>query len=581
MNFEELLKSSPDKDTRVVIAEHSDCPLHILKIIASNDISIEVIQSILKNKNLSNEISDIAQNRLKYLTDPNNEKKVWIDLLNSANHKLDRIDIVSRIDCPNWVLEIIIKNDVDADVVTAAMDNISCSQELKSIGLNRIPSLHKETKIPETLCPIPWNHLQIEQNGDLRICCLNIYEPFGKLEKNGELANIKNTTLDEARNLPMIKELRKSMVNNEKHSLCKLCWDNEKLGLSSKRIMMNKEYNNFSWNLEKDDGTINTTHFPLRYMDIRFGNLCNLTCRSCGPKDSSLWLEDYLTLRETNSATLIFYNRKKYEVARINNKAQIINDADDFLWYEQDKFWNEIENHYCHIDRLYFTGGEPTINKTHFKLLEYLIASGFSKNIYLEYNSNMVAVPEKLYDYWKQFKGVGIGCSIDGIYEYANYIRPPSKWETLEINLDYLGYSKISNLQASISTTVSVFNVLHFLEIAKWLESKQYSNISSIPNFHMLEGPRFLNVKILPDETKNFIKEEYEKFYEEIEVSKGKIKSQIYKNYFSGIVTHMFSEKTDITMLRKLKNTTEKIDKIKEQSLKQTIPWLFDILNSI
>jgi len=32
-----------------------------------------------------------------------------------------------------------------------------------------------------TICPIPWNHIAIQQNGEFRICCQNIYSPFGKL----------------------------------------------------------------------------------------------------------------------------------------------------------------------------------------------------------------------------------------------------------------------------------------------------------------------------------------------------------------------------------------------------------------
>ena len=31
-----------------------------------------------------------------------------------------------------------------------------------------------------TLCPIPWNHIGIQQNGDLRQCCQMIANPNGK-----------------------------------------------------------------------------------------------------------------------------------------------------------------------------------------------------------------------------------------------------------------------------------------------------------------------------------------------------------------------------------------------------------------
>lgn len=579
MNFEEVFANSPDFFTRKIIAENPQTPIHILETIANHDISIEVLKSLLNNTNLPKSIYEIAANRLNYLTDENNEKKVWIDLLNYATDSINRIDIVRRQDCPIWLLEIVIKNDSNLDVVEMAIKNPKCTIDLKNIGKKRID---KTVKMPIALCPIPWTHLGIEQNGDFRVCCLNIYDPFGNLRKGEEIANINNTTFDEARNLPLLKELRKNMVNGVQHNMCRLCYDNEKLGLVSKRKVMLQQYANLDFSLENEDGNIDTKKFPLRYMDIRFGNLCNLTCRSCGPKDSSLWIEDYLSLEGKSSAELLLANGKKYEIAVVKNKPQIVSNADDFFWYEQENFWKEIDLHAQQINRFYFTGGEPTINKTHYKLLEYCIANKISKNIKLEYNSNMVALPKKLYEYWENFNEIGIGCSIDGIYDYANYIRPPSKWEVLEENLDNLGYSRLTNLTASISTTISVFNILHFLEISKWLSYKNYTNIISIPTFHMLEGPDYLNVQILPLKIKEEVKKQYDQFYKEIEESQGKLRSDIYRNYFSGIITHMMSKHIpDSSKLKKLKEKTEKIDCLKGQSLEKTIPWLFQVLQDI
>ena len=60
----------------------------------------------------------------------------------------------------------------------------------------------------KTLCPIPWNHLEIQQNGDYKICCIctDLETNWGRLEKDNMPASILNTSLDDARNLNLIKE---------------------------------------------------------------------------------------------------------------------------------------------------------------------------------------------------------------------------------------------------------------------------------------------------------------------------------------------------------------------------------------
>ena len=92
-----------------------------------------------------------------------------------------------------------------------------------------------EKKVKDAFCPIPWNHLGTMTNGDIRICCQMIYEPFGLLNVN--VKNIKNI---DVRNLPVIKQVRKEMLEGKKSDLCKLCWTEEKNNLKSKLRKLRK-----------------------------------------------------------------------------------------------------------------------------------------------------------------------------------------------------------------------------------------------------------------------------------------------------------------------------------------------------
>lgn len=447
------------------------------------------------------------------------------------------------------------------------------------------------------ICPIPWHHMSIQQNGDLRLCCQNIDDPYGKFEREpGWFLNAQWDEFETARNHKLAKEVRASMLAGEEHPACDLCWKEERIGLNSKRVYMNKVVTNGNKydidhikNSTQIDGTIDTKEFKLNYFDLRFGNLCNLKCRSCGPNDSSLWYEDYYNLSNDKNKDkpkyMWFYGVNRYTIVKKGNKfnidmgaSNIPEIANDFEWYNHPMFWNQFIENLPNVERLYLTGGEPTINKAHFRLLELCIEKDLAKNIYLEYNTNMYAMPPKMYELWSHFKHLDIGCSIDGIGEMANYLRPPSTWAILEKNLDELGFGNFTNIHAKISTTVSVYNVLNFLELSEWLVNKHYKLIQDMPAFHVLHGPPWMSLKVLPKEVKQQITERYETFYTESATKFDENWSKAFRKFFSGIITFMNSEDHS-HMLTELKLKTQQLDNLRNQKLQDVAPWLAEVLD--
>ena len=499
----------------------------------------------------------------------------WINALKEANSVSERVELIKKPNCPLSLIEMMVKHDVEPDVIQGGIEHPSCTEELKALGKKRLSNMSLN-ETGSTICPIPWDHIAIQQNGDFRICCQNIYAPFGKLTNDKGTANVLNVPINDVRNFNEIKDLRKSMINGERNPLCNLCYNEEDLGLRSKRLNMLKIYKTDTYiDNTETDGTIDTNKFPLRYIDIRFGNLCNLKCRYCGPTDSSLWYEEYAEMAGGENVQMPFYGSKTYEIKKINNKWEI--DSLDFKWYEDEKFWSQITKMIPYIDRYYFTGGEPTINKAHFELLRLIIDQGYSKQVVLEYNSNMFAIPDMLYDLWAEFKDVGIGCSIDGIDDMSNYLRPPSKWVTLSENLEKLGNQPVKTIHGSIATTISVYNVLHFLDISRWLLEKNFKRFKRIPSYHMLEGPNYMSVQVLPIETKEYIKQQYEIFYKEIDESYSVVWGDWFRTNYQGILNYMFAEDKSY-LLPKLKYSTTKLDNLRGNDLATQIKWLAKIL---
>lgn len=420
-----------------------------------------------------------------------------------------------------------------------------------------------------TLCAIPWNHLSIQQNGDYRACCQCIHPPFGKLTDGASQMNVQTTSFDDARNAVELKEIRASMLRGEKPTACKLCWDEEATGLSSRRKAVNGQYGLPDVSATTADGTVDVSVNPLTYMDVRFGNLCNQACRSCGPSDSSLWYDDAAELSPTKK--MVFYGNKTYDFKKKGKSWTI--DSDDFLWYNQPQFFDELKKHLRNINRFYFTGGEPTINKAHFKTLELCVEADVAKNITLEYNSNLMAIPPALVKTWSKFNRVTIGASIDAYGHLANYVRWPSHWEDIEKNLFALDSDETINLDFTISSTISSLNILNFLDLIRWMSNQSFKKLRQMPSYHMLHGPSFLCVQNLPKQAKIDIAKKYDEFFDEMKRNKTANRRHI-QNYLTRIIMFMNEKEQNIAAFNQLKVEIAKMDSRRNQDVKKSIPWL-------
>lgn len=421
-----------------------------------------------------------------------------------------------------------------------------------------------------TVCAIPWNHLVIQQNGNYRACCQCIRHPYGILKDEHELPlNILTHSIDEARNSNVLKDIRKAMIKGEKPEVCNLCWEEEKLGIISRRLNVNTMFDEPDLTKTDIDGTIDLQSYPLEYMDLRFGNLCNQACRSCGPTDSSLWYEE---IAETQNQ-FNFYNFKTYNFKSKGSAIAI--DSDDFLWYNQSNFETEFRKNLQNIKRLYFTGGEPTINKAHFNTLQICIDEGVAHKIALDYNSNLMSIPEHLLEKWSHFPTVNIGASIDAYGNLANYVRYPSQWDTIEKNIFYLdNYTFTNNFHFGISSTISILNILNFIDLTEWMIDKNFKVLLPTPTYHMLNGPNYLNVQILPIKTKDMIVTKYNDFFDKLRQKNMKYDSLI--SYYNNIISFMYEKDENVNELKRFFDKMSKSDKFRKQDLFSYIPWIKD-----
>lgn len=424
-------------------------------------------------------------------------------------------------------------------------------------------------KNKNTICTIPWNHQATYQNGDYGICCQCIYTSGGRMLTDGKPVNVLRDELTEVRNHSTLIELRRSMLNGEKSDLCKLCWDEEDLGLVSKRQQQQNTYHETLQkilDLEEDSGYIDVNEFPIQYLDLRLGNLCNMRCRFCGPGDSSLWFEE---IYEMGDPIIKFGKIENYyKIEKVANTYKVV--GDDFQYYNSEKFNKDIQKILPNVNRIYFTGGEPLINKKHYEILDFCIDNGFAKNITLEYNTNGTTLNKNLLEQWRQFASVVVCFSIDGMDDLADYIRNPSKWDVIKQNMYNLDNADIPQLWCTTNVTVNIFNVKHFLDMLDWYHSAGFKRFHHKLLWHRLVGPEFLNIQVLPPETKKEITELYNNYINKSTINN--IREQIYS-----IIDYM--NETDLTRhLPRTKSMIKTLDKSRNQQLADYVPWLAEAL---
>ena len=319
----------------------------------------------------------------------------------------------------------------------------------------------------ETFCMLPWMHMHAFPDGRVYPCCLAEYfHPVGDLRKN---------TMREVWNQPKYKAMRVNMLADRPCVECTKCYEQERHGAFSMRNDANRNYGHMIKEVKQTQTDGTHDEFKIRYWDVRFSNLCNFRCRSCGPIFSSNWYSDHVKL----------YNRKPDVLGRDMERVE-------YAAGDEDSMERQMVEHVPYLEQVYFAGGEPLIMKEHYTLLEKLIEAGKTE-IRLQYNTNFseLAFKDKhVFEYWKHFKNVSVGASLDGMGAQAELIRKGADWRQTVDNRERM-MQEVPHVDFYVSSTVSSMNVLHVLKFHKeWtklglIKAKDWNiNLCQSPNWY-------------------------------------------------------------------------------------------------
>lgn len=287
-------------------------------------------------------------------------------------------------------------------------------------------------------CILPWLHMHVWPNGNAYPCCIaDSDEPFG---------NVKESSIGQVWNDEKYKQLRRAMLNGEKLDCCRRCYELEhSTNIWTLRKNHNMWYGDKHFDLvEKtnEDGSLDEQRMV--YLDIRFSNICNMKCRSCGPELSSQHAKEFKEMYGEHELVRMLKNDGKIVVNIAHNE----------------NFWNDLQTYLPDIEEVYWAGGEALITDEHYKILDYWLENN-KTDVRLRYTTNFSNFRYKkksIIEYWKEFEDIQVSASLDCSGPRAEYSRHGTDWAQIERNrLDMLEH--LPHVHFELTPTISMYNV--------------------------------------------------------------------------------------------------------------------------
>ena len=416
--------------------------------------------------------------------------------------------------------------------------NYNSSDLVRPVELTeREQFLLKESK---TFCIYPWIHLHAYPTGEAYPCC---HAEMGV----GQVGNCRTHTLEQIWQDQPMQDLRQAMLTETPHAACTRCYEQEQSGFFSGRRSANKHHGHHIKKLDENP-------FEMTYWDIRFSNLCNLKCRSCGHIFSSQWYQDQAKL------------------AGPEWKAR--NTVLNYAGRTETDMWSQLEPHLDYVEQIYFAGGEPLLMEEHYRILDELVRRG-RFDVRLIYNTNFTHTDLKgrsVFEYWRQFNSVAVGASLDDMGARAEYIRKGTDWTVVEQNRRDM-MSICPDVDFYISPTLSIMNALHLPDFHRaWVEQGLIR--AQDLNVNILQDPAHYRIDIATAEYKQQLRK---KFLQHIEWLRPQDSLQRATTGFESAIT--FMDATDNTQLiDTFWRKTNELDNLRNERCTDIVPELRALL---
>jgi len=393
-------------------------------------------------------------------------------------------------------------------------------------------------------CMMPWIHLHMWPAGTTYPCCMS--DPIHPV------GNTQTQSLQDIWNGEQMRELRMNMLHDKPSKECRRCYELEENGMGTLRQGSIRNHGVNHWDKvhsTADDGSAGDVN--MAYMDIRFSNLCNLKCRSCGPQFSSSWFEDHKALHGDPGHKKILKVRE-----------------------DMRNFMDELEPLLGAVEQVYWAGGEPLITEEHYRVLDKWIEMG-KHDVKMDYTTNFTQMYYKkktAFEYWNKFEHVRVAGSIDANHARAEYLRKNMIWSQVVQNRRTM-LEQCPHVYFELTPTVSVYNVLNLPDFHKeWIEEGLLEPANL--RINILLDPTYMRLSILPPWIKERVMRRYDEHLDYLKQFE-EIKMESIRQDYKNILQFMEQDRTN--EIRMFMYKTRKTDSLREEDVFQVFPELREI----
>ena len=415
----------------------------------------------------------------------------------------------------------------------------------------------------DTYCVMPFLSLAVKPDGKVKPCCR--YKTWTDNDKREwyDNSDINHNIVgsNAALHSKAFESVRQDMLCGKKILGCEKCYAEETHGsFKSSGTSMRQWYNR-----QYKDHQIGK--IQLKYLEVSFGNYCNLSCRTCDSALSTSWYDDEVVLSS------------KYDI-QPNKKILDI----PFNW---------TSNDFKNVNEIKFVGGEPMLNPNFHKFLQTVIDSNKAKHIKLTIFTNCSWFPKNhIIDLLKNFSVVNIWLSIDAVGDKNDYIRNKSNWNTVHhCASKWLNLEKKQIVGVVLTPAVGILNAHILDDLIKWwidLRNKNQLNFQrrNEENLQTEKGDIVFSPVITPIDLSVLIsplkQQAIKKYKRYADLVVGDDENAITIRRFWHKAVKILSQKTH-TQLHETNfiSLTKDLDKLRKQDFKITFPELYTEIKDI
>lgn len=349
-------------------------------------------------------------------------------------------------------------------------------------------------------CSLPFVQYSTYNGGRYRLCCM-AQEPEQTIDQ--EKLGIADTW-----NHDYLKDVRQRLTAGEWLPECVECQRLERNGIVSSRQWENQQWADVidevvatasvnDWEVEQ----------PLQF-DFRLGNMCNLQCQMCNKEASHLVSVERARMVKSGLGA----NHPDWYDNIADKKQALLQPGID---------WTSFKDMLKKARKIKIIGGEPTVAPDMFRLLDTAVESGDASHIELSFYTNITNMQDRWLEQLGKFERVIVNCSLEGMEEMNDYLRPPSKWDSVWKNFDKLvKYSNTKagkNIKVRVTTVNQITNALHIIPFWRMMHQYQMEHDRGIAmSTNQLIEPNYYSMQYAPQWLRDEQRKQIEEFLNEI-----------------------------------------------------------------